>query len=90
MRQPRYRTGAEGRINHLKRGYGIRRSRLKNHHEDADLDRMGDPRLRPRHPRRPGRLTLERLDSTRAPSIDETAARTAQARPFQSPVIRGK
>ena len=25
----RYRTGAEGRISHLKRGYGIDRSRLK-------------------------------------------------------------
>ncbi len=28
-RQARYRTGAEGRISHLKRGYGMRRSRLK-------------------------------------------------------------
>jgi transposase, IS5 family len=28
-RQQRYRTGAEGRISHLKRGYGLRRSRLK-------------------------------------------------------------
>ena len=28
-RMQRYRTGAEGRISHLKRGYGIRRSRLK-------------------------------------------------------------
>ena len=25
----RYRTGAEGRISHLKRGYGMDRSRLK-------------------------------------------------------------
>jgi IS5 family transposase len=25
----RYRTGAEGRISHLKRSYGLRRSRLK-------------------------------------------------------------
>jgi len=25
----RYRTGAEGRISHLKRGYGLDRSRLK-------------------------------------------------------------
>jgi len=30
-RQARYRTGAEGRISHLKRGYGLRRSRLKGH-----------------------------------------------------------
>jgi IS5 family transposase len=28
-RLARYRTGAEGRINHLKRSYGLRRSRLK-------------------------------------------------------------
>jgi IS5 family transposase len=28
-RLQRYRTGAEGRISHLKRGYGLRRSRLK-------------------------------------------------------------
>ncbi len=30
-RQQRYRTGAEGRISHLKRGYALRRSRLKGH-----------------------------------------------------------
>jgi IS5 family transposase len=28
-RLQRYRTGAEGRISHLKRGYGLNRSRLK-------------------------------------------------------------
>ena len=28
----RYRTGAEGRISHLKRGYGLDRSRLKGDH----------------------------------------------------------
>ncbi|HWD68592.1 MAG TPA: hypothetical protein VG293_00265, partial [Solirubrobacteraceae bacterium] len=28
-RMQRYRTGAEGRISHLKRGYGLDRSRLK-------------------------------------------------------------
>src|SRR5207253_133417 len=28
-RQQRYRTGAEGRISHLKRRYGLKRSRLK-------------------------------------------------------------
>jgi IS5 family transposase len=31
-RRARYRTGTEGRISHLKRGYGLRRSRLKGHH----------------------------------------------------------
>ncbi|MGH2741151.1 MAG: ISNCY family transposase [Gammaproteobacteria bacterium] len=30
-RLARYRTGTEGRISHLKRGYGLRRSRLKGH-----------------------------------------------------------
>ncbi|MCA1678650.1 MAG: transposase [Actinobacteria bacterium] len=30
-RMQRYRTGAEGRISHLKRGYALRRSRLKGH-----------------------------------------------------------
>jgi IS5 family transposase len=30
-RMQRYRTGAEGRISHLKRGYGLNRSRLKGH-----------------------------------------------------------
>jgi IS5 family transposase len=30
-RQARYRTGIEGRISHLKRRYGLRRSRLKGH-----------------------------------------------------------
>ncbi len=30
-RLARYRTGSEGRISHLKRGYGLRRSRLKGH-----------------------------------------------------------
>jgi transposase, IS5 family len=31
-RLARYRTGAEGRLSHLKRGYGLRRSRPKDHH----------------------------------------------------------
>jgi transposase, IS5 family len=31
-RLARYRTGSEGRISHMKRGYGLRRSRLKDHH----------------------------------------------------------
>ena len=31
-RLARYRTGSEGRISHLKRSYGMRRSRLKDHH----------------------------------------------------------
>src|SRR5204863_4260208 len=51
-RRARFRTGIEGRISHLKRRYGLRRSRLKGH-RDEDLGRLGDPRLRPRHPRHP-------------------------------------
>jgi IS5 family transposase len=31
-RLARYRTGSEGRISHMKRGYGLRRSRLKDYH----------------------------------------------------------
>jgi IS5 family transposase len=31
-RLARYRTGSEGRISHLKRGYGLSRTRLKDHH----------------------------------------------------------
>ena len=31
-RRARYRTGIEGRISHLKRRYGLRRTRLKGHH----------------------------------------------------------
>jgi transposase, IS5 family len=31
-RLTRYRTGSEGRISHLKRRYGMRRTRLKDHH----------------------------------------------------------
>ena len=31
-RLARYRTGSEGRISHMKRGYGLRRTRLKDHH----------------------------------------------------------
>jgi hypothetical protein len=30
-RLARYRTGCEGRISYFKRGYGLRRSRLKSH-----------------------------------------------------------
>jgi IS5 family transposase len=34
-RMQRYRTGAEGRISHIKRGYGLRRSRLKGDQASA-------------------------------------------------------
>jgi transposase, IS5 family len=41
----RYRTGAEGRISHLKRGYGLGRSSRHGAPGPADLDRLVDPRL---------------------------------------------
>ncbi len=43
----RYRTGAEGRISHLKRRYGTDRSRLKGERRPADLEQMGDSGLQP-------------------------------------------
>jgi len=48
-RLQRYRTGAEGRISHLKRGYRLSRSRPQRRPRPADLDRMGHPDLQPRH-----------------------------------------
>jgi IS5 family transposase len=42
-RLARYRTGAEGRISHLKRGYGLRRSRLKDH-DGMRTDKRGSLR----------------------------------------------
>ena len=63
----RYRTGTEGRISHLKRGYGLRRIAAEGPRRDADLDRLGDPRLQPRHPRHPNRAeTLPELALHRA------------------------
>ena len=58
----------------------------------ADLDRLGDPRLQPRHPRRPHRLTasrtVARLERELAP---ETAAPPPRRGRFNSPpFIRGK
>ena len=51
-RRARYRTGAEGRISHLKRGYGLT-DPAQRRPGPADLDGMGDPQLQRRHPRRP-------------------------------------
>jgi hypothetical protein len=52
----RYRTGAEGRISHLKRAYGLRRSQLKGDEGHQIRDRWGDVHLQHRHLRHP-RLT---------------------------------
>ena len=59
-RLQRYGTGCEGRISHLKRGYGLGRSRLERRPGPADLDRLVDPRLQPRHTRHPNPLKHER------------------------------
>ncbi len=56
-RRQRYRTGAEGRISHLKRGYGMDRSRLKRH-RPPDLGRLGGAHLQRRHVHHP-RMTPE-------------------------------
>ena len=72
---PRYRTGIEGRISHLKRGYGLRRIRLKGHDGAADLDRLGDPRLQPRHARHPNRLTPSRASRTTRPGTTDSTER---------------
>jgi IS5 family transposase len=45
-RLARFRTGTEGRISHLKRGYGPRRT-AEGPPGNADLDRMVDPHLQP-------------------------------------------
>ena len=44
-RMQRYRTGAEGRISHLKRRYGLDRSRLKGDEGQQIWTGVGDPRL---------------------------------------------
>ncbi|MGI8903440.1 MAG: transposase, partial [Solirubrobacteraceae bacterium] len=52
-RRQRYRTGAEGRISHLKRSYQLDRTRLKGRRRPPDLGRLGDPYLQHRHPHHP-------------------------------------
>ena len=46
-----------GRISHLKRGYGLRRSRLKGGRDQQIWTGLGGSGLQPRHPRHPYRLT---------------------------------
>ena len=53
-RMRRYRTGAEGRISHLKRRYGLDRSRLKGDEGRQIWTEWSDPGLQRRHARRPG------------------------------------
>jgi transposase, IS5 family len=71
----RYRTGAEGRISHLKRRYGLGRSRLKGAPGPADLDRVVDPRLQRRHARRPDRLKHSKPLPPEQPAHDQSDPR---------------
>ncbi len=52
-RLARYRTGAEGRVSHLKRRYGLDRSRLKRDHGQQIWTEWAILALQHRHPRRP-------------------------------------
>ena len=87
-----YRVGAEGRISHLKRGYGLRRSRL----QVTTAASLGRPRRSspttstPSQPE-PSR-TPETLPAARHP-CDHSQTRPRYARPFQFPkpdFFRGK
>ena len=81
-RLQRYRTGAEGRISHLKRGYGLDRIPPQRRRRPADLDRLGDPRLQRRHARRPNPVKHSHAHSTRAP-IHYERPREITPRPFR-------
>ena len=91
-RLPRYRTGAEGRISHLKRRYGLRPIPPQGRPRDADLDRMGDPRLQPRHPRHPNPLKHSTTLDQEQHHLPGTAASIRRGRfgSQPSPFIRGK
>ena len=90
-RLARYRTGTEGRVSHLKRGYGQRRSGLKDHHGQQTWTAGGSsPTTSPPSPSAPAE-TLAELASPPSTPIDRDGRATAQARPFHSPAfIRGK
>ena len=69
-----YRNGCEGRISHLKRSYGLRRSRLQRTSRRPNLGRLGDPGLQPRHPRHPDHLKISRTAAHPERQLAETAA----------------
>jgi hypothetical protein len=75
-RLQKYRTGAEGGISHLKRGYGMDRSVLASKAAKASrsgTDGRSSPTTLTRSPSGSGE-TLPRFDSTRAPIHYEPAA----------------
>jgi IS5 family transposase len=53
----KWRTGSEGRISSLKRGYGWDRTRLDGTEGASDLDRTGGPGPQPGQDRSPGRTS---------------------------------
>ena len=81
----KFRVGAEGRISHLKRRYGLRRSRLKGHPGARTWTGLGDPGLQPRHARHPDRLTASRTVRDHPPGHHPNTRRPRHhpARPFR-------
>ena len=59
-RLAKFRVGAEGRISHLKRRYGLRRYRLKGHAGARTWAGWAVPRLQPRHTDHPSELRTSR------------------------------
>ena len=60
----KWRTGSEGRISHLKRGYGWDRTRIDGIEGSPDLDRTRSPRPQPGQDQRPRRVTGDRTRIT--------------------------
>ena len=53
----------------------------------ADLDRLGDPRLQPRHARRPQRLKPSKRSTPEQPTHPRNGRATTPARPFQRSAV---
>ena len=79
-RLQRYRTGAEGRISHLKRGYGMRRSRLKGDDGQKTWTGWGILVLQPRHPDHPNRLKRSPMLTPEHPINTDGRALTKRGR----------
>ena len=79
-RLQRYRTGAEGRISHLKRGYGMRRSRLKGDDGQKTWTGWGILDLQPRHPDHPNRLKTSPTLTPEHPKNTDGRALTRRGR----------
>ena len=91
-RLARYRVGAEGRISHLKRRHGLRRSRLKGADGRTNLDRLGDVRLQRRNIRQ-ARLNKKpqgRTGQRGGSDPGQPRPRISPARSSAEAFIRGK